>query len=146
MSEKECTKCGEVKAFAEYSKCKGGRFGLHAKCKACFSEYMKEWRPRRTKIIYCSIKLQERECTKCGEVKDFAEYHKDKYSSTGCKPSCKQCSIKHRKENAEILKERNIHYLDERLNSILETFIEEEIEEIVGSNDNPLEKYGSLNK
>ena len=44
------------------------------------------------------------------------------------------------------LRGRNIHYLDERLNSILETFIEEEIEEIVGSNDNPLEKYGSLNK
>ena len=110
MSKKECTKCGEVKAFSEYSKCKGGRFGLHAKCKACFSEYMKEWRPRKTKEIYCSIKLQERECTKCGEVKDFTEYHKDKYSSTGCKSSCKQCAIKHRKENAELFKERNKDY------------------------------------
>ncbi len=110
MSEKECTKCGEVKPFSEYSKCKGGRFGLHAKCKACFSEYMKEWRPRKTKIIYCSIKLQERECTKCGEIKDFDEYHKDKHSSTGFKPSCKQCAIKHRKKNAEILRQKGREY------------------------------------
>ena len=36
--------------------------------------------------------------------------------------------------------------VDKRLESILETFIEEEIEEIVGSDKNPLEKYSSLNK
>ena len=36
--------------------------------------------------------------------------------------------------------------VDKRLESILETFIEEEIEEIVGSDKNPLEKYNSLNK
>ena len=40
----------------------------------------------------------------------------------------------------------HIDYLDERLITILETYIEEEIEEIVGSSDNPLEKYNSLNK
>ena len=39
-----------------------------------------------------------------------------------------------------------IHNVDKRLESILETFIEEEIEEIVGSDKNPLEKYNSLNK
>lgn len=46
MSEKECTKCGEVKPFSEYYKMKGGRFGLQAKCKAChcanISNYNKE--------------------------------------------------------------------------------------------------------
>ena len=36
--------------------------------------------------------------------------------------------------------------VDKRLESILETFIEDEIEEIVGSENNPLEKYSSLNK
>ncbi len=40
----------------------------------------------------------------------------------------------------------NIQRADVRLTSILESFIEEEIEEIVGSNKNPLEKYNSLNK
>ena len=39
-----------------------------------------------------------------------------------------------------------IDNVDKRLESILETFIEEEIEEIVGSDKNPLEKYSSLNK
>jgi len=36
--------------------------------------------------------------------------------------------------------------VDKRLESILEIFIEEEIEEIVGSDKNPIEKYNSLNK
>lgn len=40
----------------------------------------------------------------------------------------------------------HMDHLDERLNGILETYIEEEMEEIVGSADNPLEKYNSLNK
>jgi hypothetical protein len=39
-----------------------------------------------------------------------------------------------------------INNVDKRLESILETFIEEEIEEIVGSDKNSLEKYNSLNK
>ena len=39
-----------------------------------------------------------------------------------------------------------ISNVDKRLESILEIFIEEEIEEIVGSDKNPLEKYNSLNK
>ena len=110
MSEKECTKCGEVKPFSEYSKCKGGRFGLHAKCKACFSKYMKEWRPRKTKKIYCSIKLQEKECTKCGELKAFSEYHKDNHRDDGCVSSCKHCVIKYRKKNAESLRKRSRKY------------------------------------
>ena len=42
MSEKECTKCGEVKAFAEYGKDKLGKHGLRSYCKACVKEYMKQ--------------------------------------------------------------------------------------------------------
>jgi len=51
-------------------------------------------------------------------------------------------------ENTIIPKLSGLHmdHLDERLNGILETYIEEEMEEIVGSADNPLEKYNSLNK
>ena len=40
MSEKECTKCGEVKAFSEYGKAKGGRNGLTSHCKACIKKRM----------------------------------------------------------------------------------------------------------
>jgi hypothetical protein len=39
-----------------------------------------------------------------------------------------------------------IDNVDKRLESILETFIEDGIEGIVGSENNPLEKYSSLNK
>jgi len=51
-------------------------------------------------------------------------------------------------ENTILPRVRGLHidYLDERLIAILETYIEEEIEEIVGSADNTLQKYNSLNK
>jgi len=56
---KQCTKCGEVKVFAEFYSKKGGRFGLRADCIKCFlarsqsiraesggvwQAYMKAWR------------------------------------------------------------------------------------------------------
>lgn len=51
-------------------------------------------------------------------------------------------------ENTILPRVRGLHidYLDERLITILETYIEEEIEEVVGSDKNPLQKYNSLNK
>ena len=45
-----------------------------------------------------------------------------------------------------LLRGYHIQRTDTRLISILEVFIEEEIEEIVGGDKNPLEKYNSLNK
>ena len=39
MSEKKCTKCGEVKAFSEYTKAKKGKFGLKSQCKCCVRKY-----------------------------------------------------------------------------------------------------------
>ncbi len=35
MASKVCTKCGEDKAFSEYTKMKIGRFGLRPTCKPC---------------------------------------------------------------------------------------------------------------
>lgn len=38
MSEtKKCTKCGEVKAFIEFSPNKAGKFGVSTRCKKCLS-------------------------------------------------------------------------------------------------------------
>jgi len=69
MSEKECTKCGEVKAFSEYSKnSRNKNTGLQPKCKSCNSLYHSENRDDRNKRMnkyyhknadYLSIKGKE---------------------------------------------------------------------------------------
>jgi len=41
--EKKCTKCGEIKSFAEYSKKKRGKHGLCSQCKSCASVYSKQY-------------------------------------------------------------------------------------------------------
>ena len=46
MSEKECTKCGEVKPFSEYNKMKCGKHGLQFKCKACDRAYYEQNKKR----------------------------------------------------------------------------------------------------
>ena len=51
MSEKECTKCGEVKAFSEYGKHKLGKHGLMANCRVCRKEYMKQYRQANKNAI-----------------------------------------------------------------------------------------------
>lgn len=40
---KECTMCRQFKDFSEYHKAKGGKFGLHGRCKQCSSEKYKEY-------------------------------------------------------------------------------------------------------
>jgi len=49
--KKECSKCGEVKAFSEYYKHKGYKHGLKSNCKACVKEYYKQWRQANKKAI-----------------------------------------------------------------------------------------------
>lgn len=43
MSEKQCTKCGEMKPFSEYHKAKRCSYGLHPRCKECMREITRQW-------------------------------------------------------------------------------------------------------
>ena len=38
--------------------------------------------------------MQEKICTKCGELKPLTEFYKDKQKPTGYRPDCKKCNIK----------------------------------------------------
>lgn len=41
---KTCSKCGEAKPLTEYSVNRKAKDNLHTYCKACASDYMREWR------------------------------------------------------------------------------------------------------
>lgn len=43
MSEKQCTKCGEIKPFSEYHVAKRCSHGLHPRCKECMKAITREW-------------------------------------------------------------------------------------------------------
>lgn len=41
--EKTCTKCHTTKSITEFYKCKGGKFGVHSRCKVCQGIERKQW-------------------------------------------------------------------------------------------------------
>ena len=51
--------------------------------------------------------MSEKECTKCGEVKPFSEYHKNKVLKSGLRSECKACKNIYYKANKEIFTENN---------------------------------------
>ena len=58
-----------------------------------------------------------KKCIKCGEVKPFSEFHKDKSRADGLNNKCKKCVAQYMKaygtENKRKLKERNKNYRTE---------------------------------
>ena len=44
MTEKKCSKCGEVKPVSEFHKSKANEDGLVYICKQCIKDYQKQWR------------------------------------------------------------------------------------------------------
>lgn len=45
--------------------------------------------------------MNEKKCSKCGEVKPFEEFHKQKNGKYGLASQCKECRKKSKKENKE---------------------------------------------
>ena len=43
MQTKKCTGCGIEKELTEFSKTKGGKYGVRSKCKICGTAYTKQW-------------------------------------------------------------------------------------------------------
>ena len=86
---KECTKCGETKALSEFSKDKYRKDGLVSQCKECKRLYMRKRKRELQDIGH--ITPDEKECTKCHEVKKSSEFSKFCHSRDGLNTICKQC-------------------------------------------------------
>jgi len=59
-------------------------------------------------VIYLHEGASMKKCSKCGELKEFSEFHKSRNHKDGHKPRCKICrnitNKKHREENPEYYK------------------------------------------
>ena len=66
----------------------------------------------------------EKKCTKCGEVKNFSEFHKKKGGKNGLDSNCKTCrkeiAKEYRKTNADKIKERRKKYYKANADKIKE--------------------------
>lgn len=110
MSEKQCTKCGEVKPFSEYSKnSKNETTGLQPKCKACNSAYHKQNREKRKANM---AKYYQRNTDK------FAEYGQKRYQENK-KEILAQCA-EYRSKNKDKLRAYFKDYTKKNLDKINE--------------------------
>jgi len=100
MSEKKCTKCGEVKAFGEFGKNKKGRFGLQSACRKC-SNKIAQLR-KDSNIAFnssSSYKIPaDKKCSKCKITKEGNDFSFDLSRYDGLCPQCKECVSKKGKE------------------------------------------------
>lgn len=87
--EKKCTKCGEVKSVAEFSKNKSAPDGLQYHCKSCQSKAAaKLYIKKRAKA---KIDSEKKQCSKCKEVQLRSGFYNDKTTKDGKACQCKKC-------------------------------------------------------
>ena len=117
VTEKKCTKCGEVKSLSEFNKNKKCKFGFRSECRLCQKKegevYRKKTYSYKNKR-YIDIEKQEKECSKCFQIKSFSEFIVNKKSKLGIGAKCKHCKNieqqKRRKNNPIIEKEYRDKY------------------------------------
>lgn len=82
MSEKPCTKCGEVKDINLFCKDRSKRDGRQSKCKECMALYVKNLSPEAKALRYkSSRKWIENNKVKYKEIKDKWDRENPRYSS-----------------------------------------------------------------
>ena len=98
MSEKECTKCGEVKPFSEYGNHRNGKHGLQPSCKVCMAKHTAEYRAANREAV-----IQSRR----------------EYNDTN-KHALAEKSKEYRRKNREIIKKRWRKYAETNKEEIAE--------------------------
>jgi len=128
MSEKECTKCGGVKAFSEYGKHKLGKHGLNGDCKVCRKEYAKQ-RYQATKEAVAEYRKQYYQTNKeainermkqhkQANREAYNEYQKKYYQAN--KDATAERMKQYRQANKEVIAEKNKQYRQANKKAIAE--------------------------
>ena len=86
---KECIKCGETKALSEFHKNKANKDGLRSECNECKRLYQRKRKRELQDTGYNAP--DEKECSKCHEVKKSSEFSMDSHKRDGLNTICKQC-------------------------------------------------------
>ena len=64
--------------------------------------------------------MSRKKCTGCGDVKDYAEFSRDKTKKDGLQCRCKSCNRRYREEHRERLRECNRRYYRENREALRE--------------------------
>src|SRR5213078_343580 len=84
LPEKRCSKCGEVKAFASFSRCASNTDGLQRWCKDCITV----GRLVRARRI---VSPTEKTCKDCGRLKPIRAFNRSGVSRDGHQARCYEC-------------------------------------------------------
>ena len=93
---KQCSKCNEIKEITEFYKRKDSKDGYRNDCKKCRQEVDTKKR-RSTGVKEKRVLFSDgirKECSKCGVIKEFAQFNTNIMYKDGHCYSCRECSIK----------------------------------------------------
>ncbi|MGW0735471.1 endonuclease VII domain-containing protein [Streptomyces sp. NPDC002851] len=92
---KSCSRCGEFKPRAAFSRHRDRSDGLQDYCKSCARDYAKAWdkrkREERRALKNPPTPAGFKRCRGCGEVKPHSEWHRNASASDGLATLCKSC-------------------------------------------------------
>ncbi len=96
--EKTCTGCDVSKPLSGFHRQKDGVFGRHSRCIECSEKRRKaNYRSSDQHAKYEAKKLQPKvtphfiTCNRCGETKEYSEFHRASNHITGRQQICKKC-------------------------------------------------------
>jgi hypothetical protein len=108
---KHCGRCKLVlplESFAHDRKRKDGRFGY---CRDCWAAFRRgRVRRRITERVASRMAAGAKTCPRCGEIKQFTEFYKNRNTADGCTWLCKVCFL-------EDIRDRTEHYETSRMNT-----------------------------
>lgn len=117
METRLCIKCGVEKPIVSFEPRYGGK-GHRNACRECLNGYRKEhWRKKQQKKYEKELAFQEKypgqkQCIKCGEIKDFEKFNVHKTATDGRRNTCKKCQAiynsNNHKKKKEVLREQNL--------------------------------------
>lgn len=116
-SLKKCARCKNEKPFDQFAKYKKARDGHQAYCRKCNTEAAREYVARHSGLPDCDCKTCVRKglaamgmkrCTKCAEIKPFAEFYVNRALKDGRQVLCIVCDLDKQAEVARNRK-RNEH-------------------------------------
>lgn len=113
ITEKKCTKCGEVKSLSMFYKQKGGMYGIASQCKMCINIKTKQWKNNNKDKVY--ITEHNSYITNIERVKKYqSEYRKNN------KEKINTLKKEYRKKNIEKVKEYTKKYYENNKEKIKE--------------------------
>lgn len=95
---KKCNRCHKTKELTEFYHDRSRSDGLSSKCKKCEYECRKARYERlRNRTSKQLPNIASKRCSKCGEVKQVADFYVNKRNSDGYTCNCKLCVRKQKK-------------------------------------------------